>query len=150
MTEGKTSWSKISNSYLKETNINIYNISQLCIKLIKNKINDLDSDKWKNKMINLSTLSRYRSQKESIQETKWFRNGNKFSLMMKARANVLKLNWRNQGNEELKKCSLCKCHIETIDHFLLDCDKLQLIRNKYLILQRPQILDADSIINKML
>ena len=70
--------------------------------------------------------------------------------MMKARANALKLNWRNQGTEEVKKCPLCNQQTETIEHFLIGCDELQETRNKYTILQRPINNNPDSIINKML
>ena len=102
-------------------------------------------------MSELSTLSRYRNFKDSIREVKWFKNGHKYSLMMKARSDTLKLNWRNHGfDENDKKCPLCKEQTETLQHFLLDCHQLQEARNKYLVLQKPRIEDEEKIMNKML
>ena len=100
--------------------------------------------------MNKSTLQRYKEYKNFIEETKWFRNGFQYSLMMKARADVLKLNWRNHGDTPNKLCKLCNEQNETLEHFLIDCNKLQIIRNKHTILQRPMIENKETIISKIL
>ena len=100
-------------------------------------LNDFDNLEWKEKMINKSTLSLYSQYKLNIEEESWYRNGFKYSIMMKVRSNSLKLNWRNWGFEQQKICSLCNEGIETLEHFIILCHKLQSSRNKYIELQKP-------------
>ena len=97
------------------------------------------------------TVRRYLERKLEIKEEKWFKNGSRYGTMMRARSNTLPLKWRSWGSEEEKMCPLCNKTIETLEHFLMDCDTLQLCRNKYLELQRPQFPDnREDIIAKIL
>ena len=70
--------------------------------------------------------------------------------MMRARANSLRLGWRNFGSEEDRRCQLCRAEVETLEHFLIDCNELQEARSRHLILQRPQIQSRENIIDKIL
>ena len=88
-------------------------------------------------MRNKVTLRRYMENKVNIFEEKWFKNGNKFKIMMKSRSNTLNLKWRDWGSDEEKICPLCQQGIETLEHFILECPKLQPIRNKHIELQWP-------------
>ena len=148
LNEERTEWSKIVCRYM--SNLNLENIFFLSINLIKNRINEFDTNRWKEEIAEKTTLTRYKNYKNNIEEIKWFKNGFKYSLMMKARADALKLNWRNHRDEANKICDLCKEQIETLEHFLIDCNKLQLIRNKFSILQRPMNNNKESIISKLL
>ena len=60
---------------------------------------------------------------------------------MKARSDTLNLRWRTWGSDEEKMCLLCRNHVETLEHFLIDCDALQEIRNKKIEFQRPVQMD---------
>ena len=65
--------------------------------------------------------------------------------MMRARSNTIDLEGRNWENPS-KICRLCNLEIETIEHFLLDCNTLQSYRNNFLELQRPSIENKTEII----
>ena len=97
-----------------------------------------DSDEWRNGMQQKTTLKWYMERKLDINEEKWFKNGHKYSLMMKARSDTLKLRWRDWALEGDKICQVCDCEIETLEHFLLDCKPLQEVRNYNLELQLPR------------
>ena len=74
-------------------------------------------------MQNKSTLTMYRN---NIQEKKWMKNGQKCSTMMKIRSNSLKLRWREFNNAADKFCNLCSTEVGTLEHFMLDCIKLNM------------------------
>ena len=97
-------------------------------------------------MMNKSTLSLYSQYKLNIEEESWYINSFKHSIMMKVRSNSLKLNQRNWGFEQQKICSLCNEGIETPEHFILLCHKLQSSRNEYIELQKPFKEDNRKII----
>ena len=145
----KTDWSKIISKYLIEYNINMQTILNNSKELLKNKINTIDERNWKNNMNNKTSLARYRINKTKIEEIKWFRNSFKFSILMRARADALNLNWRRSIQND-KTCKLCQINDETLKHFLLDCTKLQTTRNRFIELQLPRIQNDDKIINKLL
>ena len=64
---------------------------------------------------------------------------------MRARSNTLKLKWRTWGLQENKICDLCSLEIESLEHFLIDCPKLQIVRQQYVELQKPTILNKNEI-----
>ena len=97
-----------------------------------------------------STLKLYRIDKKEVGEEKWFKNGKKWTIMMKARSDTLKLRWREWGVNEEKECLLCRGGIEDLQHFLLDCVKLENVRSKYLELMRPRREDSELIMRIIL
>ena len=71
--------------------------------------------------------------------------------MMQLRSNTLKLGWRGLDEDRNKFCRICIMNkIETIEHFLLECPKLQVVRNKMLSLQLPRIQEVQPLIEKMM
>ena len=56
------------------------------------------------------------------------------------------MKWRNWDIGQNKMCDLCSNEIETLEHFLLDCTKLQIARNYYLELQRPINCNKNEIL----
>ena len=123
--------------YLQTVNMSVNNMINLSINQIKSKINKWDNDKWVQNMETKSTLDIHRSHKKVIEEERWFRNGIKYNIMIKARSNTLKLGWREWTVQENKICQQCKIEIESLEHFILMCTKLQHLRNKYIQLQLP-------------
>ena len=98
-----------------------------------------------------STLAMYSQFKKHPQEVKWFRNGQKYFNMMRARSNTLKLGWREFESDEDKICKICSENkVETLKHFILDCPGLQNTRNKFILLQLPRIENSDNILQKIL
>ena len=139
--EGTAKWVKQLGKDMEtlgmNQNIEIYTKSQI-IKII----NEKDGEEWRAGMERKVTLRRYQDRKTEIKEETWFKNENKYATMMRARSDTLQLKWRSWGNDEEKLCPLCQLQTETLEHFLIDCDSLQNIRNKYLELQRPIILSG--------
>ena len=117
---------------------------------IKKKINEWDTKQWREGMESKSTLNIYREYKMDIREEAWFLNNHKANIMMKARSNTLKLNWREFGTESAKICKLCSEGIETLEHFLIDCDRLQELRSRYLELQRPIVQNKNDLMASVL
>ena len=143
-------FAKVVSAYMEQLNVNMNEVKSLSINQIKNKIKEVDTEMWKRKMTEKSTLSIYRGKKKEIEEVEWFRNGSKYQLMMKARSNTLKLNWRKWGTEAEKICDLCKESVETLVHFVIDCKDLQQTRNKCRVLQRPHIEQKEDIVAEVL
>ena len=105
---------------------------------------------WKTQMINKKTLTLYRTRKRNIREEKWFNNNRKSIIMMKARSDTLQLGWREFGMDDTKICKMCNSEIETLAHFLLECQELQETRKNYIELQRPLIEDKNKLMARML
>ena len=148
--EIKTEWSKVVRRYMNEIGLTLNQVQCLSKDLIMKKINNYDEKKWNEEMTHKKTLERYRMSKENIEEVKWFRNGYRYSIMMRARADALKLNWReiNQGQDKI--CNLCTKEEETLHHFLLKCEKLHSIRHKFLVLQMPYEENEEELMKKVL
>ena len=71
-------------------------------------IKEKDRLEWISNMRNKVTLKRYMENKVNILEEKWFKNANKYTLIMKGRSDTLNLKWREWGSEEEKICPLCR------------------------------------------
>ena len=136
--------------YLMEIGIDYNYIVNNKIETIKGKVNNWDTEKWKNGMDCKATLKYYSQVKQNVKEEKWIRNGVRWSIMLKARSNTLKLRWREWGLEEDKLCLLCRGGLETLEHFVLDCPELEDVRMRYVELQRPMVEERDQIMINLL
>ena len=143
-------WIKTVQRYLNEAGLNLENLKEYSANQIRRVINDKDTREWRESMENKSSLLIYRSFKVQIEEIKWFRNGGKWSIMIAARANTLRLGWREWELEEGKICKLCREENETLEHFLIVCCELQETRSKYCELQMPRIENNNIIIGEIL
>ena len=148
--ESQTEWYKKTKSYMDRIGITQGQLLSLSKENIKRKVDDWDTLQWREGMINKSTLSIYREYKLNIKEESWFFNSYKVTIMMKARSNTLKLNWREFGTEAAKQCKMCGQSIETLEHFILDCNRLQGVRSSYVELQRPIIEDKKNLLATIL
>ena len=127
-------------------NLNLNSIQTLSINSIKNKIYDWDRIQWSNTMETKSTLEFYRNNKSLISEIKWMKNGYKYGIMMKARADCLELEWRVRNTEVEKICKLCNIEIETLKMVILTCNILQEFRNQYIHLQLPSNRESSELL----
>ena len=141
---------KVVTKYMEQTSMSKRDLTNLSINQIKKKVKEMDSEFWREGLERKSTLSIYREKKEDIEEVKWFRNGRKYQLMMRARSNTLGINWRKWGTEEEKICDLCGEGEETLLHFVIECRQLQQTRNKCRMLQRPCLEQKDKIMEEVL
>ena len=148
--EYQTEWYKKIKSYMCKVQITQEQLLHWSKEQIKKKINEWDTKQWREGMESKSTLNIYREYKMDIREEAWFLNNHKANIMMKARSNTLKLNWREFGTESAKICKLCSEGIETLEHFLIDCDRLQELRSRYLELQRPIVQNKNDLMASVL
>ena len=71
--------------------------------------------------------------------------------MMQARSNSLNLGWREISDDKNKLCKMYELSaVQTLTHFLILCPSLQSIRNKHVLLQRPNIDNLDEILKRIL
>ena len=75
------------------------------------------------------------------------KNEQKYSTMMKIRSISLKLRWRAFNNAADKTCNLCSIEVETLEYFMLDCIKLNELREEFLHLQLPRNKNRAELIN---
>ena len=150
--QGKvTRWAAVTKKYLRELNLSLEQVQAFHKDAIEKRIYEWDCKQWKEKMNMRSTLKMYSKFKNHPQEVKWFRNGQRYFNMMRARSNTLKLGWREFENDSNKICKICsKGEIETLKHFILECVELQETRNKYILLQLPRIANDDKLMQKIL
>lgn len=84
-------WIKLVKSYMSRMRLSIDNIVDMTPQQLKDYINRKESEEWREGMNNKSSLALYKDHKKQIDEVKWFRNGIKWNIMVKARTNTLKL-----------------------------------------------------------
>ena len=148
--EYKTEWFKKIKLYMDKVEMTQEQLFTMSKEQIKKKIDEWDTLQWKEGMELKSTLEIYRDYKTNIKEETWVLNNNKVNIMMRARSDTLKLNWREFGTESAKICKLCNEENETLQHFILDCDRLQEVRSGYLELQRPVVENKKSLMASVL
>ena len=149
MNSNKITWFKDSKDMINKLNLTINDIQNMTIEKIKMKINKYDNQIWKQGMINKSSLKLYQENKAEVQEEKWFRNSRKYSIMMMARSNTLKLGQRDWENKS-GMCPVCKKDVETLEHFIFECVPLQETRNIYIHLQLPSNLKRQEMLKEIL
>ena len=136
------------DKYLTEIGCNMNSIKEISKRDIEKRIKEKDTQEWKQSNENKTTLKWYRKFKTKISEIKWFRNDEKYKIMERARSNTLKLSWREkEANDRI--CKMCNEENEELEHFLLECSKLQEIRNKSL-LQRPRVENKEELVIRIL
>ena len=138
------------HNYLDELGINEPGLEEMSNNAIKKLIEKWDTDKWGRGISEKSTLRLYGNFKRDISEESWFCNGWKYSLMMRARSDTLRLGWRVFGAAEAQFCKACRADVETLKHFVLECLPLEPTRTKCLVLQRPREEDEDKILASFL
>ena len=130
-------------------NINLEKLRTPSIKNIKEMVKHWDTDIWKKEMEEKTTLRIYRKYKGNINEIPWYDNTSKTNLIIKARTDTLKLNWREKYKGKETTC-ICGYENETLEHFILECNLYNEIRKKYLITQRPCNDNKEDILANIL
>ena len=97
---------------------------------IKSKIEQIAGMRWKEEVEAKSTLTLYRW-KEKICEENFYNNSRASSLMFKCRSNSLQLGWRNRFRGGNVECNMCGGGVETLEHFLLECERLEGVRERF-------------------
>ena len=146
----RTNWAKNIHKYLNLLGKTAEQIRAMKKTQIEKAINDWDSEKWRENMREKRTMRLYRECKEKPEESKWFMNNYQCAIMMRARADSLKLGWRGLNEDKDKTCKLCNNHVETLKHFILDCTAMQKYRTEFQVLQLPRVMDEDKLLKNIL
>ena len=105
---------------------------------LRKKVREVDKKYWLKEMGNLKTLEMYMKYKSDIKDEPIYDNRISSMWLFRARSNSLKLNQRayflkpNHKIED-KICNLCEEEEESLEHFMLKCNKLERKRNYELI-----------------
>ena len=94
---------------------------EIGVKEIKNKTEVNGYQDWKKGMEGKSTLRWYRN-KKMIGREEWYQGDWAGKLLFKARSDTLELNGRNRDVRE-QRCQLCNEEKETLEHFIIECEK---------------------------
>ena len=104
---------KIVKDYMKTLEItSLEEIKRMSAEQIRRKVNEYDNKRWKDEMLNKSTLQVYKEGKMKIKEKTFYDNTWRSVLMFRARSNTLYLNWRNKFAGGDVECKLCNSGVE--------------------------------------
>ena len=129
---GKDNLIRTIKNYMMELGIdNLNQLMELSDSALLNRINELDEREWLHELQEKSSLRLYANFKNQIHGETFYDNTFDASLMFRARSNVLKLNWRKRFLNESILCGLCGEEEETLEHFIMKCRCLQMIRVEF-------------------
>ena len=131
-----TKFSKITQQYMEELNINKNSLMSRTNNQIKEMVRKKDIEKWREEKDSKTTLTIYNHFKVKIsEENHLYDNSEESVLLFRSRTNTLPLNWRNRFKPNTvnadQLCPMCENEVETLQHFLLECENQMWIRNKY-------------------
>ena len=133
---------------MEKTGITLQNLATKKKGEITKIIKEQDTRNWKDEQqINFKNLQEIQGNNK---RRKWIDNTQDSTLMLRARTNSLKLNWRNRFTNNLECCPVCKQESEDLKHFLLLCPKYSTIRSQYEILQQPYNQVTEELIIQLL
>ena len=96
-----------------------------------------------------SSLKVYRKYKGKIKEGIYY-NDEKSRVIFRIRSNTLKLKDRERHVGGEVRCELCGSEKEDLEHFVLECWKLQKERNGMIIAQRPIEEDKEKVLGMIM
>ena len=132
---GKGKWYKTVNSYIEELNITwdmLYTMTKKEIKVLTNRHDD---KQWEDELNQRKTLKYYKAGKKKIGYDHCYRNNVNSQFLAMARTNAIELEEaKKRGNNFYNAtCKLCNYDEEDLVHFVIQCPKLESLRNKELI-----------------
>ena len=149
MENQKSNWAKIIKNYLKELDLIIYSLVNTTD--LDKRIKEFDSKAWREEIELKTSLTQFIRWKTEIkEEEKLYGNGLDSAILFRARTNTLDLQGRKRINQEDTICPLCQKEEETLNHFILECEKLNSIRCVCLLLSKPLPEDTDDLIKYFL
>lgn len=147
---GDTKWIKTLKTYMSKIDINIAQINSLSKNSVIEKIKKWDTNQWKQELQTKSTLYIYNLYKTVIKEETWVDNTLGSQLIIRGRTNTLTLNWRNRFQNKSEQCPCCNSEIETLEHYILDCEEYSDIRQNYSFLHNIENQNRSNIIANIL
>jgi hypothetical protein len=127
--------------YAENIGMSTRDISHMSTEQVKKRIKEWGHNKWRTELHSRSTLDLYREHKQQIGEESMYDNRYRSVLMYRSRSNSLKLGWRNRflGGDVI--CELCGAEVETLQHFLKVCERLQRVRERHQVDESTTLAD---------
>ena len=111
----------------------------------------MTTGKWKEELRVKTSLEIYRNCKTEVREEKFYKNGEVSRLIFRARSNTLALNdrFRHDRGENRRdtNCSICGAEMETLEHFVLRCERLEGERDAELLREMRGTDDKETLGN---
>ena len=117
---------------------------------LKKRIKEWDDKQWKEELEAKSSITIYRSAKNTVKEDPIYDNTPSSVILFRARTNTLPLRARRRHVEEETTCVLCGKEEENEVHFMLECTKLTEERQRNLTLLRPYVEEPNEVLKAFL
>ena len=146
----KGKWFKAANGYKNELGISWDDLQDLDKPSLKKLVRLYDTSEWEKGMAGKVSLRFYIQEKDKIKYENCYRNNANSLFLARARTNSIKLE-EHKGRGIVgydKTCKICKENDEDLVHFLIDCKKLEKVRDYDLI--DKDILNSEDRMRSLL
>ena len=123
-------WKSQLIEFLDEINIKYGEIKTMSKEEIKKRVREWDTVKWEEDLNNKKSVKIYKNFKEKIKDDGCYDNKFASKLLFKARSNTLNLNIQKRHQKGDTSCILCEEEKEDLVHFIVNCSKLEDIRDE--------------------
>lgn len=97
---------------------------------VKKQVRETETLMWKERMEKKGSLGIYKASKQEIRKENFYDNNKGSALLFEARAGCLRtLTYRSKYSSQDETCVGCGINKETIDHIVMECQKIQPDRN---------------------
>ena len=124
-------WMRQLREYMGELGIGFDRLKTMTRLELNRVVDEWETDRWRRDLESRTTLQLYRS-KVGIGEEGIYRNVFGSVLMFRCRTNTLKLRWRDGFSGGAVSCLLCGAEVETVEHFVMKCERIQTIRERHM------------------
>merc|ERR1711874_799964 len=131
----KGRWYTSIEKYMENLGISWEELKEMSREELKLRVKEYDTKKWKTSLQDMKTQNYYVQGKKKFGYDFCYRNSYDSTFLAKARLNSLKLEEQiGRGKKGYDTtCKLCKSAKEDTVHFIMDCSKLEEVRDYDLI-----------------
>ena len=127
---GVGAWGKKVREYMVMVNIGWDRIRVMSREAIIERVNNWELEGWRSSVEEMYTLRYYRK-KGGIGGEVCYDNSWGAVLLFRSRTDSLRLGWRERFLGGDVSCSSCGVLVETLEHFLVECETLRELRLEY-------------------
>ena len=135
--------------YLKKLGISFEQMVGMKKGQIVRRILKYDSIRWYDDMLTKTSLGIYSRKKREIKDERIYYNNRASELLFRARSNTMDLNTDKRHRGESELCDLCERGTENLKHFILECCRLEDVRDQQ-IMTKYWKADKEEMIGDML
>ena len=118
-------WNRKLDKYLGKVGIRYEELGNMNKRAIIAKVRERDNRLWREEMERLSRVGIYREWKKKIREEIFYDNTEGSTILFRARANSMRLNYNRRHTGGDTTCEICGEGQEDLEHFILKCSKLE-------------------------